>query len=77
MSDDPYDLDKAYEIDGPDDARRMYGDWAPTYETSFAKSWGYIAPREIAAILRLEIPQGSKSSTSAPAPALSPSTCAP
>lgn len=58
MSDDPYDLDKAYEIDGPDDARRMYGDWAPTYETSFAKSWGYIAPREIAAILRLEIPPG-------------------
>lgn len=60
MSDRSYDLDKAYEIDGPDDARRMYGDWAPTYETSFALNWGYIAPREIAAILRAEIPQGAE-----------------
>jgi SAM-dependent methyltransferase len=56
MSNISYDLDKAYEINGPDDARRMYGDWAPTYETSFAQAWGYIAPREIAAILRQEIP---------------------
>jgi SAM-dependent methyltransferase len=57
MSERSYDLDKAYEIHGPDDARRMYGDWAPTYETSFAQNWGYIAPREIAAILRAEIPR--------------------
>jgi SAM-dependent methyltransferase len=55
MTDTTYDLDKAYEIHGPDDARRMYGDWAPTYEESFAQAWGYIAPREIAAILRAEI----------------------
>jgi SAM-dependent methyltransferase len=55
-----YDLDKAYEINGPEDARRMYGDWAPTYETSFAQAWGYIAPREIAAILRREIPEMAK-----------------
>lgn len=60
MSERSYDLDKAYEIDGPDDARRMYGDWAPTYETSFAQNWGYIAPREIAAILRAEIPQSAE-----------------
>jgi SAM-dependent methyltransferase len=55
MSDASYDLDQAYEINGPEDARRMYGDWALTYEHSFAKAWGYIAPREIAAILRAEV----------------------
>jgi SAM-dependent methyltransferase len=55
MSETAYDLDKAYEIDCPEDARRMYGDWAPTYEESFAQAWGYIAPREIAAILTSEI----------------------
>jgi SAM-dependent methyltransferase len=60
MSERSYDLDKAYAIDGPDDARRMYGDWAPTYETSFAQNWGYIAPREIAAILRAETPPASE-----------------
>lgn len=54
MTEASYDLDQAYEINGPADARRMYGDWAPTYEQSFAEAWGYIAPREIAAILRAE-----------------------
>jgi SAM-dependent methyltransferase len=56
MTDDRYDLDEAYRIDGPEDARRMYGDWAATYDESFGAAWGYIAPREIAAILRSEIP---------------------
>ena len=54
MSLDGYDLDQAYEINGPEDARRMYGDWAETYDESFGKGWGYIAPREIATILRAE-----------------------
>jgi SAM-dependent methyltransferase len=49
---DNYDLDEAYQINGPDDARRMYGDWATTYDQSFGAAWGYIAPREIAAILK-------------------------
>jgi SAM-dependent methyltransferase len=57
MTDASYDLDEAYEINGPEDARRMYGDWALTYEHSFAEAWGYIAPREIAAILRAEVPE--------------------
>jgi ubiquinone/menaquinone biosynthesis C-methylase UbiE len=47
-----YDLDEAYEINGPDDARKMYGNWAATYDTGFGAAWGYIAPREIAAIMR-------------------------
>lgn len=55
MSLDGYDLDEAYEIDGPDDARRMYGDWAATYDESFGEAWGYIAPREIATILQAEL----------------------
>ncbi|MDZ4087702.1 MAG: class I SAM-dependent methyltransferase [Tabrizicola sp.] len=55
MTDDGYDLDEAYQIDGPDAARRMYGDWAKTYDDSFGAAWGYIAPREIAAILDAEI----------------------
>jgi SAM-dependent methyltransferase len=54
MSLDGYDLDQAYEIDGPEDARRMYGDWAENYDESFGTAWGYIAPREIAAILKSE-----------------------
>ncbi len=49
-----YDLDRAYRIDGPDDARRLYGDWASTYDDRFGEGWGYIAPREIAAIYQAE-----------------------
>jgi SAM-dependent methyltransferase len=55
MNDPSYDLDEAYEINGPADARRLYGDWAPSYDESFGAAWGYIAPREIAAILKFEI----------------------
>lgn len=55
MSLDGYDLEEAYEINGPDEARRMYGAWAETYDESFGRAWGYIAPREIAAILTAEI----------------------
>ena len=43
-----YDLDNAYDIDGPDSARRLYGDWAATYDDSFGDGWGYVAPRRIA-----------------------------
>ncbi|AWD23453.1 hypothetical protein B6K69_10675 [Fuscovulum blasticum] len=55
MSLDGYDLEEAYEIHGPQEAREMYGAWAETYDESFGRAWGYIAPREIAAILRAEI----------------------
>lgn len=49
-----YDLEEAYDINGPDQARVLYGNWAATYDSSFGQSWGYIAPREIAAILKDE-----------------------
>jgi SAM-dependent methyltransferase len=55
MTETAYDLDEAYEISGPEQARRLYGDWAETYDESFGAAWGYIAPREIAALLRTEI----------------------
>ena len=45
-----YDLDQAYEIDGPESAREMYGGWAETYDAGFVERWGYIAPCEIARI---------------------------
>ncbi|MEM8730007.1 MAG: class I SAM-dependent methyltransferase [Pseudomonadota bacterium] len=43
-----YDLDRAYEIDGPDSAKDLYGKWASTYEDSFADDWGFVAPQRIA-----------------------------
>jgi SAM-dependent methyltransferase len=49
-----YDLEQAYDIDGPEGARKMYGAWASTYDSSFGRAWGYVAPREIAALLKEE-----------------------
>jgi len=50
-----YDLDTAYDIDGPEDAKRLYGAWAETYDQSFGAGWGYVAPRRIADIYRAEM----------------------
>jgi len=60
MADPDYDLDDAYEINGPAEARKMYGAWAESYDQSFGAAWGYIAPREIAAILRAEVAPGAE-----------------
>jgi len=49
-----YDLDQAYSIDGPEDAKTLYGSWAETYDSSFGEGWGYVAPREVARIFREE-----------------------
>lgn len=49
-----YDLDNAYAIEGQADARRLYDDWAGTYDESFARAWGYVAPRRIAEIFLAE-----------------------
>jgi SAM-dependent methyltransferase len=50
-----YDLDRAYEIDGPASARSLYAAWADTYDDSFGAGWGYVAPREIARLYRAEM----------------------
>jgi hypothetical protein len=39
MTEDGYDLDEAYDINGPEEARRMYGNWAETYDESFGAAW--------------------------------------
>lgn len=49
-----YNLDSAYEIDGPDSARTLYGDWAATYDDSFGQGWGYVAPQRIAEVYLAE-----------------------
>ncbi|MEM7520140.1 MAG: class I SAM-dependent methyltransferase [Pseudomonadota bacterium] len=49
-----YDLDNAYEINGPDSAKALYRDWAETYDNSFGEGWGYAAPRKIAALFLAE-----------------------
>jgi SAM-dependent methyltransferase len=49
-----YDLDNAYAIDGAENARRLYDDWARTYDDGFARGWGYVAPRRIAEIFLSE-----------------------
>lgn len=43
-----FDLDLAYEIDGKEDAKRVYSDWAASYEGSLVEGMGYVAPRKIA-----------------------------
>jgi SAM-dependent methyltransferase len=55
-----YDLDRAYEIHGAEDARRLYGDWARTYDDSFGAGWGYVAPREIARLFRAEMAEADQ-----------------
>ncbi|MFZ5965434.1 class I SAM-dependent DNA methyltransferase [Thalassococcus sp. BH17M4-6] len=50
-----YDLDEAYKIAGPEDAKKLYGDWATTYDDSFGAGWGYVAPQRIAEIYRAQM----------------------
>lgn len=50
MSSD-YDLDHAYDISTPQEAKELYGNWAKTYDQSFTRDWGFVAPREIARIM--------------------------
>jgi SAM-dependent methyltransferase len=46
------DLETAYAIDGPEGARKLYADWAETYDDGFGTTYGYVAPREVARIYR-------------------------
>ena len=42
------DLENAYSLKTPEDSRRLYGDWAETYDESFAGAMDYAAPRIVA-----------------------------
>ncbi len=42
------DLDGAYALKTPEDSRKLYGDWAETYDETFAKASGYQMPEAVA-----------------------------
>lgn len=50
-----YDLDRSFEISGPEEARKLYSEWAKTYDSEFGEAWGYDAPRKIAEIYKAEM----------------------
>lgn len=43
------DLENAYSLKTPDDARRLYADWAETYDASFAVEMDFVLPQRVAA----------------------------
>ena len=47
MSDDP-SLDAAYALDGAEGARRLYRDWAASYDGDFAAGQDYLLPAHVA-----------------------------
>ncbi|MDB4224559.1 methyltransferase domain-containing protein, partial [Granulosicoccus sp.] len=46
MTDDP-DLNSAYALETVDDAKRLYANWADTYDSAFGDAQGYVLPREV------------------------------
>lgn len=42
-----FDLDRAYAVVTPDDNRRLYADWASTYDEGFLASHGYVYHRSV------------------------------
>lgn len=49
---DRFDLDDAYGVETPDDNRRLYRNWAPTYDSRFRIEHGYVYHRSIAQIFQ-------------------------
>lgn len=50
MSDDEFDLARAYRLKTPEDSRALYRDWAADYDHAFAAAYGYVYPDLIARI---------------------------
>ena len=50
MGEDKPDLEGAYTLTSPDAARKLYGDWASTYDETFAEARSYLAPARIAEV---------------------------
>ncbi len=42
------DLKGAYALQTPEDSKRLYADWAATYDSSFADAHGYVSPQAVA-----------------------------
>lgn len=51
MSDEKPSLDAAYALETPDDNRRLYADWATTYDSGFAEDMDYRLPQMVALVL--------------------------
>lgn len=47
MTDEP-DLEGAYALGGTDGAKKLYANWAQTYDESFALDMAYLLPQEVA-----------------------------
>jgi predicted TPR repeat methyltransferase len=47
MNDEP-DLENAYALHGPDGTKKLYADWAQSYDESFARSMMYRLPQAVA-----------------------------
>jgi len=50
------DLNDAYAVKTPQDSRKLYADWAATYDETFVKANAYIYPRTIAEHFDRHIP---------------------
>ena len=44
------DVDAAYALEGAEDVKALYRDWAATYDADFIEAMGYVYPREVARI---------------------------
>ena len=42
------DVDDAYALETPEDSVRLYGEWAPTYDTDFVTQVGYVVYKRVA-----------------------------
>jgi SAM-dependent methyltransferase len=50
MPDKTANLDRAYALETPEDNRRLYADWAETYDATFAEDMDYQMPDRVAEI---------------------------
>ena len=57
MTDKTPNLDAAYALETPEDNRRLYADWAQTYDSNFAADMDYRLPQLVALVLA-EVFQG-------------------
>ena len=51
MTDKTPNLDAAYALETPEDNRRLYADWAQTYDSNFAADMDYRLPQLVALVL--------------------------
>lgn len=54
MANEKPDLGSAYALEGTDEVRALYRDWAHTYDADFIARMGYVMPGIVASVLRRE-----------------------